>query len=65
MSTIKASEFDGDLVTISNQYAAEILKRIQKNMLKHSARGNGKILTMLEINLALLKAIELLEKTPD
>lgn len=52
--------------SISNEAAAAILRTVMNNRNQYRARrGNGKIVLNLEIDLAILKAIEVLEQTCD
>ena len=51
--------------SISNEEAAAILRMVMNNRNQYRARGNGKIVLNLEIDLAILKAIEVLEQTCD
>lgn len=51
--------------SISNEEAAAILRMVMNNRNQYRARGNGKIMINLEIDLAILKAIEVLEQTCD
>lgn len=68
MGLIEASEFDGDQlhIGITNKEAAAILRMVMNNRNQYRARrGNGQIMLNLEIDLAILKAIEVLEQTCD
>ena len=52
--------------SISNEEAAAILRMVMNNRNQYRARrGNGKIMLNLEIDLAILKAIKVLEQTCD
>lgn len=60
------SELDNNpILNMTNQQAAEILKMQVQVRFAAMGRGNGKTFTNACILEALMKAIELLEKTPD
>lgn len=60
------SELDNNpIVNMTNQQAAEILKMIAEFRMTSMGRGSGNTFTNLCMVHALMKAIELLEKTPD
>ena len=52
-----------DILNMSNQEAAEILIKMAVNV--QFGRGSGKTMTILRVQKALLKAINILENTPD
>lgn len=54
-----------DVINMTNQQAAEILKMQLQIRFASMGRGNGKTFTIACVNAALMKAVELLEKTPD
>lgn len=51
------------ILNMTNKEAASVIKRIVNH--QAIARANGKTTMIVEWNQALLKAIEVLEKTPD
>ena len=54
-----------DMFEMSNQEAANILRKITNHFTQMIQRGNGKSHTALRCVQAIQKAIEILEKTPD
>lgn len=54
-----------DIINMTNQQAAEIIKMQLQIRFVSMGRGNGKTFTTACVNAALMKAVELLEKTPD
>lgn len=54
-----------DMFEMSNQEAANILRKITNHFTQMIPRGNGKSLTALRCVQAIQKAIDILEKTPD
>ena len=54
-----------DMFEMSNQEAANVLRKLVRNLTLMIARGNGKSLTALRCVQAIQKAIDILEKTPD
>lgn len=54
-----------DIINMTNQQAAEIIKMQLQIRFASMGRGNGKTFTNACVNAALMKAVELLEKTPD
>lgn len=53
------------ILNMTNEQAAEILKMQVQIRFASMGRGNGKTFTNACITHALIKAIDLLEKTPD
>ena len=53
------------ILNMTNEQAAEILKMQLQIRMATMGRGNGKTFTNACIAQAMIKAIELLEKTPD
>lgn len=54
-----------DIINMTNQQAAEIIKMQLQIRFASMGRGNGKTFTNACVNAALMKAVDLLEKTPD
>ena len=54
-----------DDYNITNKEAAELLATIARNLYINRARANGKTVLAYKINMAFIKAIALLESTPD
>lgn len=54
-----------DMFEMSNQEAANILRKITNHFTQMISRGDGKSLTALRCVQAIQKAIDILEKTPD
>ena len=54
-----------DEYIVTNKEAAEILAMVARNLYINRARANGKTVLNYRINMAFIKAIALLESTPD
>lgn len=54
-----------DIENMTNKQAAELLKMQVELRIASMGRGNGKTFTALCFTKAMMKAIELLENTPD
>ena len=54
-----------DMFEMTNQEAANILRKITNHFTQMISRGSGKSLTELRCVQAIQKAIDILEKTPD
>lgn len=65
MDVFNISQEGKEIITMTNQQAADILKEVLKPQRIFGGRGNGKTMLLHARIVALLKAIELLEATPE
>lgn len=65
MDTFNISQEGKEIITMTNQQAADIIKDVLKPCYIYGGRGNGKTMMLHARIVAMLKAIEVLEATPD
>ena len=65
MDIFNISKEGKEIITMTNQQAADIIKDVLKPQIILGGRGNGRTMLLHARIVALLKAIELLEATPE
>ena len=65
MDNFNISQEGKEIITMTNQQAADIIKDVLKPCYIYGGRGNGKTMMLHARIVAMLKAIAVLEATPE